>query len=187
MVMSEEELVPDSSARAPEDGTLREKEYYLAACMGISLRALEVSAASAAAGQATAALAIHRIPRRWCLWAFSYASGSRSLGSLSRQKWPNCHTAAETVGWWRGDGRETRWLASLALAGRHGCCSRPRMRRSWLAPREGASVLRATCPRWRIGEIDGGCELRQGEGITCERAATSFTSWLGTAPTGIGG
>lgn len=155
--------------------------------MGISPRALEVSAASAAAGQTTAALAIHRIPRRWCLLEFSCAGDGRSLRRLSRQKRSSCHTAAETVGWPRGDGRETRWLASLALAGRHGRCSRRQKRRSWWAPREGASVLRATCPRWGIGEMNGGCELRQGEGITCERVATAFTSWLGTAPTGLGG
>jgi hypothetical protein len=155
--------------------------------MGISLRALEVSAASAAAGQATAALAIHRSQHRWCLLEFSCASDSRSLESLSRQKRSSCHTAAETAGCSRGDGRETRSLASLALAGRHGRCSRPRKRRNWWAPREGASVLRATCPRWGIGEMNGGCELRQGEGVTCERVATAFTSWLGTAPTGIGG
>lgn len=30
-----------------------------------------------------------------------------------------------------------------------------------------------------IGEMDGGCERRQGEGITCERVAAALTSWLG--------
>lgn len=156
MGMSEERPAQDLPARVLGDGALHGKVDCSEVGMCIYLKASEVSAASTAAGRATAATAIHRIPHRWCLLESCGADGSRSLGI------PSHLGIAEGVGSKRRDGMETRWPVFHAQACLHGQRLMLRTNRSWLAPRGGASVLRATCPSRIIGENYGKGGRHQG-------------------------